>query len=284
MALQMGKLICQLRKARGMTQKELGEGLLSESELSRVENGTKKPDILILNALMYRLGATLEYFEIVVSGKEYERLRKRKGKEDCLPFCATVIAEGELLKDIRETRGWSQEQMSDGVCARETLSKMENGRSPNRMLWRKLLEKVGESQERYFGYVETVNYNIYVMVAEYQRLVVSNPMKAMELLEHIRNGLDRTNSINRQFLESSEAILKLLLGQLELGTELAAMERCLRYTMPEYDGGIYRIPHCQEVVILKEIIRCQILLGRIEQARYLEQMLIKKIGKKIKFS
>lgn len=286
MALQMGKLIRQLRKKRGLTQKELGKGLISEAELSRVENGTRKPDILLLNALFHRLDASLEHFEIVVSGEEYEKLMKKTDKtgEAHVPLRTVVIAEAELLKDIRETRGWSQERMSENVCARETLSKLENGRSPKRKMWKRLLEKVDGPQEQYYGYVETTEYEVYLMVEEFQRLLQSNSAEASELLARIGKQLDWNSAVNRQFLDSSGSVMKLLLGQLGLEEELEAMEQYLRYTMPEYDGGLYRIPHRQEVVILQEIIRCQVLLGRIDAARHLEQMMIKKTGKKLKIS
>lgn len=281
MAVQMGKLIRQLRKQCGLTQEELGEGLISKSVLSRVENGLLDPDIFVLNALLNRLGASLEYFEVVVSSWEYERLRR---ETDGVSMKTVVIAEQDLIKDIRKARGWSQEQLSENVCARETISNIENGRHPNKKMLKNLLKKLGELQEKYFGYVETIDFAVYPMVERYQKLVHSDGEAAAVLLEEIRSYLDAELLVNRQFLESSKLMAQAKAGLLEEGEELAGLERCLRYTMPEYDGRIYRIPHRQECVILEEIVKCMEKLCRTEAATQLAWNVNKKLGKKLKFS
>lgn len=275
--IQMGKLIRQMRKQQGMTQERLGSGILSKSVLSRVENGAREPDVFALNALFHRMGASLEYFEIVVSSWEYEQLKQAAME---LPLKTVVIAENDLIKDIRKTRGWSQEQLSENVCARETISNIENGRTPNHKKWKTLLEKLGETQERYFGYVETTEYAMYPMVEQYQNLKQGD-RKAV-LLEKIRKGLDKGLPVNRQFLESSEIMARGEEGLLEPGEELAALEKCLRYTMPEYDGMIYRIPHRQEVIILDRIVACMERVKRTEAAGILAAKVAKKNGKKVK--
>lgn len=279
--IQMGKLIRQLRKQKGMSQERLGNGIVSKSVLSRVENGMREPDIFVLNALFHRLGASLEYFEIVVSNWEYEHLKQATRE---LPLKTVVIAENDLIKDIRKARGWSQEQLSENVCARETISNIENGRQPNHKKWKTLLEKLGEPQERYFGFVEATEFAVYPMVEQYQSLVHSDRKAAAELLAEIRKVLDKGLPVNRQFLESSEIMAQGAEGLLEPGEELAELERCLRYTMAEYDGTIYRIPHRQEVIILERIVACMEMVKRTEAAGILAAKVAKKNGKKLKIS
>lgn len=279
--IQMGKMIRRMRKQQGLTQEELGKGITSKSELSRIENGLKEPDIFVLDALLRRLGASLEYFEIVVSNSEYEQLKKMQSE---LLLKTVVIAENDLIKDIRKAKGWSQEQLSENVCARETISNIENGRPPNQKMLKSLLEKLGETVERYFGYVETTDFEVYPLVKKYQELWSTERKAAAVLLEEIRKRLDETIPVNRQFLESSEVLDRAKDGLLEPGEELAALERCLRYTMPEYDGNIYRIPHLQEVVLLERVIQCMEILNRTEAAGMLAQRLVRKNGKKIKIS
>lgn len=58
-----------------------------------------------------------------------------------------VIPENELLKKTRIAKGWSQEELSEGICARETVSKIENGRVPNKKTLKELLEKLGIERE-----------------------------------------------------------------------------------------------------------------------------------------
>ena len=67
----------------------------------------------------------------------------------------------------------------------------------------------------------------------------------------------------------------------ELLQKLAA---CLHYTMPEYDGKLYRIPYREEVVLLQGCVECMKRLGNVTAAEVLEQNLTKKLGKKLKVS
>lgn len=248
--IQMGKLLRQLRKQQGLTQEELGKGIISKPELSRVENGLREPDILVLDALFKRLGASLEYFELVVTNREYEKLKETNHE---LLTKTVVTAESDLIKDIRKARGWSQERLSENICARETVSNIENGRPPKQKMLEDLLEKLGEPRQRYFGYVESEKYEIYPLVKSYQEMLGADKESAAGLLRHIKKKLDKNFPVNLQFIESSEIMEKAMNGLLKPEEELAALEECLRYTMPEYDGNIYRIPHRQEVIILKEI-------------------------------
>jgi len=58
----------------------------------------------------------------------------------------------------------------------------------------------------------------------------------------------------------------------------------LRYTMPEYDGSIYRMPHCQEVTILELISKCLTEVQRYDAAKQLMAEVEKKNGKKLKLA
>lgn len=331
--IQMGKLIRQLRRQQGLTQEKLGEHLISKSELSRIENGQKEPDIFLLNALMFRLGESLDYFEIVVTGTEYELLRLRnlikkslqeksfpdaerqlkayeelaegkkqlhddyitevrnaiKAKQQNVQLSVpelpkTVISEIELLKEIRKARGWSQEQFSSDVCARETISCIENGRTPSQRMLMKLLEKHRITWNCYYGFVETEDLKTYRLVREYQNLVGTNEKKAGMIWREIKKKLDISSLVNRQFMESTEQLEYLGKGTLSPEDGRKKLEHCLRYTMPDYDGMLHRIPYCQEVVLLQYIIECMCKSGAGEDADMLQRNLAKKLGKKLKVS
>lgn len=281
MAVQMGKLIRQLRKQQKMTQKALADGIVSESVMSRIENGLSEPDIVTLNELFRRLGKTLAPFEIVVSNREYEMLRK---KEYAAALETVVVAESEYFKDIREAKGLSQEKFGSDVYSRETISNIEHGRTPQRKKLKNMLEKQGEVFEKYYGYVVAAEYEIYELAEVYQQKKSSNPEEARKLCQEIKRRIDADIPVNRQFLESTELMDKRRQGHITLGEELAGLEKCLRYTMPEYDGTIYRIPYRQESVILEEVLYCKESLQQREAARYLAREIAKKTGKKLKLS
>ena len=330
--IQMGKLIRQLRKQQNLTQEELGGELVSKAELSRIENGLKTPDIFLLNTLVHRLGESLDHFEIIVTGTEYDLARLRSVIQKSLQSEAfteageylkqyedireskkplhleymkavkgaikakrpkadlavpelpkTLISECDLLKDIRKAKGWSQEQFSGDICARETISFIENGRTPNQKILEMLLEKWDIAWENYHGFVEAEEFGTYRMVREYRSMAEENKEEAGALLSEIKQKIDVSRPVNRQFLEGSELLQKLREGRANQEL-LKKLEQCLRYTMPEYDGRLHRIPYCEEVVLLQGMVDCMKRLKRWEAAMPLQQSLTNKLGKKLKVS
>ena len=249
--------------------------------MSRIENGLTDPDLTDLHALFERFGKTLEPFEIVVSNREYE---ERKAGSGANGIQTILIAEGDYFKEIREAMGLSQEEFSSDIYARETISNIEHGRTPQRKKMQNVLEKQGASYERYYGYVEATEYEVYEWVEQYRSLAENEREEAKNLLEKIKEALDCSLPANRQFLESSELMLKRRNGEITFGEELAALEKCLRYTMPEYDGRIFRTPYRQETVILEEIVYCMEQLKRTEAAGRLADEIMEKQRKKLKLS
>lgn len=331
--IQMGKLLRQLRKEQHLTQEKLGEGLMSKSEISRIENGQRKPDIFQLMALLQRLGKSSEYFEAVVSSTEYnllllrkkiresmraaefdraaqylkeyeqqadvtkelqhqylQKTRKAIEEKNCMPDVSgpeqnmLVILETTVLKDIRKSMGMSQEQFSDNLCARETISCIENGRTPNYKKLKEILEKRGIIWAKYYGYVVTTEFEVYELVQEYQRVLPADRNIAESLLQDIRQRIDVSHPVNRQFLECAELLDKLNRRKLSPGEVMAGLEKCLRYTMPEYDGSLVRIPYRGEVMVLDGIVECLKLLKRSEAAEELAEGIAKKMGEKLKVS
>ena len=67
MGKRLGHMIREFREKQGRTIEEAARGLLSAAELSRVENGTKEIEYLIMEALFETYGKSLDKLEIVVS-------------------------------------------------------------------------------------------------------------------------------------------------------------------------------------------------------------------------
>ena len=281
MMFQMGKLIQQLRKQKKMTQEELAAGIVSKSVLSRIENGLVEPDLVTLGALLKRLGKSLKPFEIVVTNKEYEIFKRER---DVYEIETIVVAEGELLKDIRESKGLSQEQFSSEVYSRETISNIENGRTPRRKKVYALMDKQAYNLEKYYGFVIAQEYEVHELVERFHKRLTFDVEEAALVRKEIKGRIDGTLLINRQFLDSTELFIKWEKKTITSGEVLAGMEKCLRYTMPDYDGKIYRIPFCQEVLILQAIVKHMKYLQRTNAAEVLAMELEKKMKKKLKIS
>lgn len=281
MMLQIGKIIRQLRKQQKLTQKVLAEGIVSEAVMSRIENGLVEPGLFTLNELFARLGKSLAPFELIVSNQDFEQLKRGEYKAS---LQTVVVAESEYFKDLRGAKGMSQEQFSSEIFARETISKIEHGRTPQNKKLQSLMAKLEEPFERYYGYVIALEYEVYEWVEEYQKVFNEHPERAGEIRRRIKEKINADCPVNRQFLESSELMEQRQMGMITSGEALAGLEKCLRYTMPEYDGEIYRIPYRQEAIILEEIVKCLKEVKRMAAAEQLLKKIAKKNEKKLKLS
>ena len=92
----IGRLIGELRKEAKIPQKRLCKGLCSVQLLSKIELEERTPDMLLLEALMQRLGKSPEKLEIILSLEEYQHIEARDEIEDALRFGKLEEAEEKL--------------------------------------------------------------------------------------------------------------------------------------------------------------------------------------------
>ncbi|MDT2737744.1 helix-turn-helix transcriptional regulator [Enterococcus pseudoavium] len=60
----IGQVLKEFRKEHGMTQKDLSQGICSQSVLSRIENNEEIPNIIVIQQLCHRLGITIDQLMI----------------------------------------------------------------------------------------------------------------------------------------------------------------------------------------------------------------------------
>ena len=61
---------------------------------------------------------------------------------------------GELIRDARERQKYSQEELSYGICAVSTLSRIENGlQVPGKKILEGLLQRLGAVDRIYYVYL-----------------------------------------------------------------------------------------------------------------------------------
>lgn len=68
----MGKMFCQMRMDRNVSQESLGENIITQKAISKFEQNGEIPNKLVLDALVQRMGKTMDYFTILLSKQEYE--------------------------------------------------------------------------------------------------------------------------------------------------------------------------------------------------------------------
>lgn len=102
--LSIGKLISKLRKEQNISQQTICQGLCSKSKLSKIENGTQDGDILLLCALLNRLGYSEIEFDFFGTPDEEKYF-------SILPYLSSTnsydsekyLQHLEVLKELGET-------------------------------------------------------------------------------------------------------------------------------------------------------------------------------------
>ena len=195
-----------------------------------------------------------------------------------------VVVNREILKDLRLFQGMSQQELSDGICSWETLSRIESGRrKPNRKNLHKMYEKLKLDRETYYSYIQTDDFELYEKVYRIKRKwLQENVEEIYALLEELETKLDMNEPVNRQFVESCRLLQALRNGELNEDSAIQEAERILRYTMKDYNGIVYRVPSREECVLLNRIALCLKRTGRGEEAiRLWEQILEKFRGSEV---
>ena len=120
-----------------------------------------------------------------------------------------VYCLNQVIRDRRKLLGFSQEELSDGICAPHTLSRIENyGGKIQKKNRRALLQRVNMSGERYDYEVVTDSYDDYLLRSELDRATeVVDLDKAQRILTTLQRRCLCTPT-NCQYFIKKEAYLR----------------------------------------------------------------------------
>ena len=74
---KLGKMIFSLREQQHISGKDIARGIISVADFSRIENGEKEVDLIILEALFERMGKSLDKFELALPEEEFRIIKIR---------------------------------------------------------------------------------------------------------------------------------------------------------------------------------------------------------------
>ncbi len=145
-----------------------------------------------------------------------------------------VYCAGELIKRYREAQRLTQEQLSEGICSVETLSRFENGhQTPGRHIYQQLMGRLGKNTERAYAVVCGRNIKISDLIAEYQacrwRLEYEEADTIIKKLESLVD--DSTTS--RQYVLAQSAALDMHLLRISPQEARKQLLEVLKLTISE---------------------------------------------------
>lgn len=110
--------------------------------------------------------------------------------------------DSELIRKERKAIGMSQEELSDGICASETLARIESGkRSPREQKMIDLLRKMKRERKKINSIIMTDNYEVLWLKRKFNSMLNYKEYdKAGEILNQLETRLDSSIPQNEQFL------------------------------------------------------------------------------------
>lgn len=176
----------------------------------------------------------------------------------------------EVLGRKRKIKGLTQEQLSEGICEPETLSRLLTGKqTPNQNTYRMLAKCLELDTERCRPYLSVEDYEVYEKQRKLGMLLQKREYSLAEsLFQEIEYLLPQNIAKNKQFCILVRTIIESRLGRMDWKMRLKSLEEAITCTVSDYpDILIEKGTFCrQEVTILNNIANTYARLGNMDKA------------------
>ena len=150
-----------------------------------------------------------------------------------------VYSIGDFIKRTRKSMGIPRKELCDDICSVETLCRIENGKqNPNRYTYRMLMNRMGETGEKYQLYIHGDEDTI-IEWEKLSLLAASRRYKELDrTLEEFENSVDMGDTLNKQFVLRMRAITDYRLGRIDLLQERNLLLQAIKYTIPDFNSKV----------------------------------------------
>lgn len=143
---------------------------------------------------------------------------------------------GDIIRLTRNASGMTQEQLSEGVCSVETLSRIENGKhSVKKSTYAQLMAKMERDTRKNYALctsadMELLEERIWVEDA----LSKHDYAKAEQYLHVLKKKID-DSEISRQYVGRIEGVVDYRLGKIDVQEYVGRMDKAIKITVPDYE-------------------------------------------------
>ncbi len=173
---------------------------------------------------------------------------------------------GPLLRERRVSLGYTQEELADGICAVNTLSRYENGeRTPKKDHLEQLMQRLGLSDFIFDTYLDEKAFCLHELKYQIRQAVKEKHYEeAGLLLDEYAQQSDSNSKLSKQFLMLYRTRVSASLSNEE---KLAAFEEAIKLTCPGYKrDALPKILSFEEVMLLNQIAGQLSLMNRLPEA------------------
>lgn len=148
-----------------------------------------------------------------------------------------VYVVGDFLRETRMRKGYTQEEVSYGICTAASLSRIENGaQKPGRLIMEKLFERLGTENNLFNSFVSREEMELYSAIQELIRNITDKDISKIE------SQVDVVELMTKDTTELEHQCLYFAKGELARQRDEnndKAMElymKAIHITLPDFDG------------------------------------------------
>lgn len=148
-----------------------------------------------------------------------------------------VYVVGDFLRETRMRKGYTQEEVSYGICTTASLSRIENGaQKPGRIILEKLFERLGTENNLFNTFVSREEMELYLAIQTLIRNVTDGDVpKIEEQIDIVEKLTQNTTELERQSLFWAKGALEAQ----KYGNNKESMEwliKAIHITLPDFNG------------------------------------------------
>ena len=158
---------------------------------------------------------------------------------------------GDFIREKRLRKGYTQEEVSFGICTTASLSRIENGlQMPGRYMLDKLIERLGYENSVFDMFVSKEDMELYETVQEMVRNIADDDYDELEVqIAKMEELTQNAPKLEQQYLIFAKGQLKKHRGG-EAKEVMDLYMQAIHITLPEFDG---KTPLHQNLLTFDEI-------------------------------
>lgn len=154
-----------------------------------------------------------------------------------MKYNMAVYVVGDFLRETRLRKGYTQEEVSYGICTPASLSRIENGaQKPGRLILEKLFERLGTENNLFNSFVSREEMELYSAIQSLIRDITDEDVTKLE--EHI----ELVEKMAKEASELEHQCLYFAKGELarqkekDIAKAMQLYMKAIKITLPDFDG------------------------------------------------
>ncbi|RGQ48175.1 XRE family transcriptional regulator [Roseburia inulinivorans] len=154
-----------------------------------------------------------------------------------MKYNMAVYVVGDFLRETRLRKGYTQEEVSYGICTPASLSRIENGaQKPGRLILEKLFERLGTENNLFNSFVSREEMELYSAIQELIRDVTDGDIKKIEIqISKVEKLTVNISGLEHQCLLFAKGELVKQRDK-DQNKAMELMMKAIHITLPDFDG------------------------------------------------